>query len=217
MCGCWFTYQRNIWGHHRPVVVSSLLALDTHFPSEKRSDKNLTSTLFSGLRPRSLTELARQQYCVWNGGRVCCAGVWVWCGCAMCGSGVGSVWSVLCCAVLPMCVCLESVYCVVLCFAVCLSCCRVVVWRVTWFGTLKNPPFVNSTRLRVYIQNVSVYAGNTYWNTCAGVAAVDGDVLNVHTKRVEFTHGWRQIERCRRRRTYTYTCTCVHTYTCRYQ
>ena len=38
-------------------------------------------------------------------------------------------------------------------------------------------------RLRVYIQNVPVYAGTTrtYFSTCARGAGTHGDVLNVHT------------------------------------
>ena len=38
--------------------------------------------------------------------------------------------------------------------------------------------------LRVSIENVPVYAGNTRtsFSTCAGVAGIHGDVLNVHTE-----------------------------------
>ena len=38
--------------------------------------------------------------------------------------------------------------------------------------------------LRVYIQNVPVYGGNTRTcvSTCARVAGIHGDVLNVHTE-----------------------------------
>ena len=46
----------------------------------------------------------------------------------------------------------------------------------------KNPIWLQE-RLRVYIQNVSVYAGTTRTcvETCARGASTHGDVLNVHT------------------------------------
>ena len=48
----------------------------------------------------------------------------------------------------------------------------------------KRFPCVDSKRLRVYIQNVPVYSGNT--RTClttfARVAGIHGDVLNIHTE-----------------------------------
>ena len=52
----------------------------------------------------------------------------------------------------------------------------VCVCRVVWHA--EKPPYVDSTRLRVYIQYVSVYAGNTRTciSTCARGASTHGDV-----------------------------------------
>ena len=83
------------------------------------------------------------------------------------------MWCVSLCVVVWLCVC---VVCVVWCGVVCLCVARL--------GTRKNPPCVGSTRPRVYIQYVSVYAGTTRtcWNTCARDAGIHGDVLNAHTE-----------------------------------
>ena len=50
-------------------------------------------------------------------------------------------------------------------------------------------------RLRMYIQNVPVYAGTarTCVETCVCGAGTHGDVLNVHTGPVESTHGVQEI------------------------
>ena len=78
------------------------------------------------------------------------------------------------------------VCCVVMCGVCCVFVCG--CWLCTWWwwsvrcGTLKNP-CVDSKRLRVYIQNVPVYAGNTRTcvSTCASGAGTRG--------RIERTHG----------------------------
>ena len=82
---------------------------------------------------------------------VVCIGCVSWlCACCVAHVCVLILRTVLCC------VCDENAaLCCVVLFSV-LSCCRVVVWRVTWFGTLKNPPCLNST--------------------CARVAGTEGDV-----------------------------------------
>ena len=56
--------------------------------------------------------------------------------------------------------------------------------------TWKNPLFGFKKRLRVYIQNVPVYAGTTRTcvETCARGAGTHGDVLNPHTEGVLYIH-----------------------------
>ena len=74
--------------------------------------------------------------------------------------------------------CLRVVLCVVvLCGVVC------VVWCVARLGTQKKPSCVRS-KLRVYVQNVSVCAGTTpaCVTTCGLGAGTHGDVLNLHTE-----------------------------------
>ena len=77
---------------------------------------------------------------------------------------------------------------VVLFVCVFVSKCGVCVSRVVWHA--EKPPCVDSTRLRVYIQNVPVYASNTRtrFSTCARVAGTHGDVLNLHTGSVLSLH-----------------------------
>ena len=86
----------------------------------------------------------------------------VWCGVCRCGRGVVGGRGV----------------CLCVCVCVCVRC-----------GTLKNVknPCVRSKRLRVYIQNVPVFAGTTRTcvSTCARGAGAHGDVL----RRFERTHG----------------------------
>ena len=125
---------------------------------------------------------------MWCGGRVvvvCCGVSVVLCCVVLC---CGVVWChvVLCCVVL---------YCVLWC-GVCEVWCVVCgVWCVVC-DTLKNP-CVHSTRHRVYVQYVPVCTGTTrtHVSTCARGAGIHGDVLNVHTERVEWTHGVRRRRR----------------------
>ena len=73
---------------------------------------------------------------------------------------------------------LRVMLCVILCCVVCVGVCVCVLCCVcaVWCGMLKN--------LRVHIQNVSVYAGNTRtcFSTCARGAGIHGDLLNGHTE-----------------------------------
>ena len=56
--------------------------------------------------------------------------------------------------------------------------------RRVWCGTLKTAPCVDSKRLRVKIQSVSVCTGNksTCRNTCGHGAGTHGHVSKVHTE-----------------------------------
>ena len=82
-----------------------------------------------------------------------------------------------------VCVCVCS--CVCVCFCVVCVCGVCVCVCVCW-GTLKKRGKTRMwipTRLRVYMQNVPVYAGTTRTcvSTCARGAGTHGDVLNPHT------------------------------------
>ena len=74
---------------------------------------------------------------------------------------------------------LRVMLCVILCCVVrrCVLCC---VCGVVW----------HAENLRVCIQNVTVYAGNTRtcFSTCARGARIHGDVLNLHTEGVLYIH-----------------------------
>ena len=87
----------------------------------------------------------------------------------------------LCLRVFVVCVCRRVCRRVCLCVFVCVC----VVWcgvcRVVWHA--ENLRVQTQKRLRVYVQNVPVYVGNTRtcFSTCARGAGTHGDVLNGHT------------------------------------
>ena len=92
--------------------------------------------------------------------------------------------------------------CVMLCCVVCrgvvCGVCRcgcgcgrgVCVCGVVWHA--ENPRVQIQKGLRVYIQNVPMYAGNTRtcFSTCACVAGIHGDGLNVHTEAFKIYTRW---------------------------
>ena len=87
---------------------------------------------------------------------------------------------VVCCGVFGLClVCVAVMWCVVV---VCLVCVVVLLCVVVCHA--EKHPCVHSKRLRVYVQNVSVFTGTTRtcFSTCARGAGTHGDVLNVHTQ-----------------------------------
>ena len=101
-----------------------------------------------------------------------------------------TVGSRLCCVVLVWCWCVHLVWwrvCMYMWRCVYMWWCGVVVCGVVRLGMRKNHPCVDSKRPRVYVQNVTVYAGNTRtcFSACGRGAGTHGDVLNLHTVRRE--------------------------------
>ena len=80
---------------------------------------------------------------------------------------------------------------VCVCLCVCVRLCVLKHDEKAW----KNKPELGfNNALRVYIQNVSVYAGTTrtHVETCARGAGTHGDVLNQHTEGVLYIHTGRE-------------------------
>ena len=90
----------------------------------------------------------------------------------------------VCVCVCVVCVCVDMVVRMCMCMCMCGVWCGVVLFCVVWLlGMRKNPPCVDSKRLRECVQDASVCTGKT--PACVGHAGVP----RYTRKRFESTHG----------------------------